>query len=584
MHRKSIGFIEFIKKNILIILLGFFCSALISAVAVYAGLSLGSFVLPCIFSCAASVALSLLFKFKTNDYTRLDLLRSAMISGTSSAAVLSAVMPALISASGEVYGEIPKATYSLSEEISGFDTYFVNKKIYISEVAANGSNAEAAISLHDVALPVVLICICAFIAAVAFSFFRRKAYVSKREYDFPEAVVGETVMTADKKGVRRMLIGGAVGAVITLARELISTVPFSLEFKGLREKTNIGVGFALSPLIGGLGYIAGFKRSLAMMIGAIAAHIAAVPIIVSTGIAENYEKASSLRMQIGLGLLVGAGLGTLLDLMLKKLEERERIVINDQTEQLPNEPAVTKLLRICSKLAIFVVIYLLLYVGGLSAPFSLFITAFGYIACHAASALKGETGITGSYIIIGISATLVVTCGLIFKLSTLDMFLATLFIGAACAFSGELTQSYKMGHFFATTHYEQLTMHIIGAIGSTAATLICFFAVAESGDISVNPAATLAKEFFANGMNLSVVWLSAAISAALVLLRLPAVSVSLGVLMPFSYTACFFVGGLVRLIQTRAFSKKDFASASGLAAGECTAIVLIALVAMLIGV
>ena len=87
-----------------------------------------------------------------------------------------------------------------------------------------------------------------------------------------------------------------------------------------------------------------------------------------------------------------------------------------------------------------------------------------------------------------------------------------------------------------------------------------------------------------SGIGLLTVWLPAALSAALVLLKLPAASFAVGAFLPPLYSVSFFFGGLVRFINIRRNKKTDFNIAMGLGAGESVALCVIALISWIFGV
>ncbi len=585
--------IGFLRRNVLTVVFGVIGAALLSASAVYAGLKHGNFIVPCLMACALSAVLSIAVSDKLKSET-VTLMQSSMVSSAVIAALISAVMPALMSgSSATVYNE---PAGFVPSGLSGFDVYFANKKHYIESLSGVKSTYESA-EISAVAVPLVLVCVAVLAVSLTVSWACRNNYIARSSSPFPEssasAYVAKAFASEDgKKLTRRFFICAAVAALISAIRDIFPSIPFSAEAKG---KSGASAGYAFSPLLAGVGYIAGFRRSVFMLAGAFLSHLVAAPLLFATKAADSAEAAQSLCMQASAGMLLGVGIGTVLDILLSKMEEKERRILNDETAYEVRVPIQTRILTLCVKMSAFVVAYLLLLVAGIPALFAAVVVIAVYFACHALIAARSETGITAGISSAAIGAAVVLALDAIFDLTLTELFLSVFFIAACAALSGELTNSYKTGYLTEASPKHQFVVHFFGATVGAAVSLICFFGLMRSGVNSSSAVSTGLRAYLESGANAGVILLSAAIGAALVLMKIPAASLALGAVLPLSYSACFATGGIVRLIHDIGEKKKNggkiktklpacLDGAAGLIVGESAASVLVAAISWIIGV
>lgn len=578
MKRGRIDFIKFIRENVLLILMGAIGSSLLSMVSLYAGLRTGNYILPALFSASISVLLAYFVSYK-KDAGFAVLMQSAIASSAIVSCVVATVIPEIIVEKASA--EIKAPSYFLSPNIYGFENYFSGKKQYSDALKSEMSQSIEGMSLSEMAFPLCFILIAVLLLASVFCRYKREDYVRRKECDFPQALAASMIITGTGKKQtvsKKALIGAAIGSVITAIRVIISKIPSALGARFMSTER----GFIVSPLATGLGYIAGFKRSAMMLIGAVFSYLAAIPFMMKMRIASDFQGAESIRFQIGIGLVIGAGIGTLLDMFVGRVEERERRRIDDEIE-LSRAPLKRSIKNTTILFAVFLVVYIALRIAGISSLLSLVCVVIGYISCHAAISIKGESGVTSITVSVAIAAMGVMTVGSIFEFEANQMFLALFFIAAASAMASALMDSYKIGMRLGISHENQFYMQMVGGAAGLASCVICFMIVMKS-DITIVQSAMPVSELFAGGVNLFTLWLSAAISAALVLLKLPAASFAIGAFLPFSYSVCFFLGGLTRFINIRRKKKTDFNVAMGLGAGESIMLCVISIITWIFGV
>ncbi len=573
MKRGRIELIEFIRKNVLYIFIGILGSAIISMMSLYMAFRTGAYILPCLFSAVISVLFSYAIASK-RDVSVCVLIHSALASGAMLSAVLAAIIPELIV---EKTATVPKApNYYLSPNIYGFGDYFAKKKKFADSLSGAVSDKVEGATLSEIVLPCVLVLLAVLVLALCFTWIKRDAYVRRKECDFPEGLAASMIIagTGHKQTLtKKALFGSFVGAGVTLVRE----IALRLFTKSGRDLSD----FSVSPLLAGLGYIAGFKRSLMVFAGAVFSYVASLPFMLKEE-SSAVIGADFARFEIGVGLMIGAGVGTMLDMFISRLETKERRRINGYT--------VAEKISVASLIAkndaasfMFILVYLFLCMAGIPAVYGLLLVAMGYVACHAGASVKGESGVMTVSVPTSVGTLAIMTLDVIFGLDIKQMFISVLFVAAVSAMAGSLTDSYKVGMRLGISPKVQLAMHIAGGIAGAFASLLCFFILLNS-DTQFVQSAVCVRDLFASGIDLKAVWLPAAFSAGLVLLKLPAASFAVGAFLPPFYSLSFFAGGLIRFINIRRKRKTDFNVAMGLGAGESVTLCLIALISWIFGV
>lgn len=571
MKRGRIELIEFLRKNVLYIVIGILGSAIISMMSLYMAFRTGAYILPCLFSAAVSVLFSYALASK-RDVSVCVLIHSSLVSGSMLSAVLAVVIPELIVAKTAVIPELP--AYSLSPNIYGFEDYFLKKKEFADALAGQSADKIEGASLSEIIMPCVFTLIAVLALALMFTWIKRDAYVRRKECDFPEALAASMIIsgTGHKQTfTKKALFGAFAGAGVTCAREIALRL-FMRKDKDISD-------FSLSPLLAGLGYIAGFKRSFMVFAGAVFSYFAALPFALN---AENaFASADFARFEIGVGLMIGAGIGTMLDMFISRLEIKEKMRIDGYTA-VQKTSFASLVAKNAAVSALFVSVYLFLCLAGIPALYGLLLVAMGYIACHAGASVKGESGIMTASVPASVGTLAIMTLDVFFGIDIRQMFISVLFVAAVSAMAGSLTDSYKVGMRLGISPKIQLAMHITGGIVGAAASLLCFFILVNSNtELAQNVFSV--RALFANGIDLKAVWLPAAFSAGLVLLKLPAASFAAGAFLPPFYSLSFFAGGLVRFINIRRKRKTDFNVAMGLGTGESIALCIIAFISWILG-
>jgi len=170
-------------------------------------------------------------------------------------------------------------------------------------------------------------------------------------------------------------------------------------------------------------------------------------------------------------------------------------------------------------------------------------------------------------------------------------------IGIAAAVAGDMSQDLKSGQIIGATPYKQQLAQIIGCIIPAFVVVpilnLLHNAYTLGSDALAAPQAGLMKMvvegILGNGtLDLKLIGVGALVGVIIIMLKLPAMPVAVGIYLPFTTSACIFIGGLlnafVKFLITKRYGKdmvKDGINngillSSGLIAGEALIGILLA--------
>ena len=148
----------------------------------------------------------------------------------------------------------------------------------------------------------------------------RGAFITHGKLPFPSgaatAEVLETIYTGTRSAGRhlKMLgIGAGLAMLFAAARSLMGWIPEMYIFPvtiGAVPAAGIYLGVTWSPLLGGIGYLAGARTAVAFVVGTVLAWIVIAPQLVAAGIAEpSYESVLQWGLFVGTGFMIGGTIG-----------------------------------------------------------------------------------------------------------------------------------------------------------------------------------------------------------------------------------------------------------------------------------
>lgn len=491
---------------------------------------------------------------------------------------------------------------------------------------------------------------------VAFSVPLRRSMIVQQKLPYPEGIATAAVLKSGEHSDSGKLLvsGGMFAAVVSFFQEGSKWLATDFHLWKFFGKTPVGFGFELSPVLMGAGYIVGLRTSLSMLLGSVITWAIALPLYCSLyGIPASVDPQmaavaiwkSKLRF-MGVGAMIVGGLWGMISLSkviieaittsLKAIKDKQSLRYEDvRTERdmpmnyvlmMTGILALPMLYLFYTSLAVpldLTATHSLVVVVG-SLVFALLI-AFGcaaigsFITGVVGSTLMPVSGITISAILMFGSVLFVLlggSSGLAFDQGhALSVAGATILFAAIIAMSssvsGDNMQDLKAGALVGSTPWKQQVMLLVGVVGGAiivAPVLQLLFQAYGIGDAmpraGMDPAATLkapqatmmatmAKGFFAGGIEWTMVYIGAAIAAVVIVADqylkaqghanvLPILSVAFGMYMPASYILTFVLGGLAAHFASKRREKySEFEKAASEQSGVLYASGIIAGTAMM---
>ncbi len=435
---------------------------------------------------------------------------------------------------------------------------------------------------------VIAIALAGVILGSVLTWFLRQRFIDREALPFPIGeAAAETISVGDAGGKKSIILFGAMGltAVFTYFRDSLGWVPAAITSKWLYAR-NFQLGFWTSPMAVGIGYIIGTLYTGVWFLGALLSYLIIIPFGTALKLFPSIQAAVNFKNTLGIGLMVGTGLGILLGYILTLLKKKPVATVQKQAAQV-NPSANTSKVRIWSLLGVAIA-FVLSIVSGIG-PIPSFLLMLGVLLASAMAAIiSGETGINPMEIF-GIIVLLAIR--LIIPIDATTSFFIAAAVAVACGYSGDLLFDYKAGRILGTNPVAQLISQVVGGlVGAIVAALAMFAVVGQFGGVGPDKGLTAGQAFMVsqmiNGVGEPVVFgITAVIGSMLYLLKVPVMTLGIGVYLPFEISAPIFLGGAIRFITDR-LRKSEVTgnvAASGMLGGEGITGVTIAIVKMITG-
>lgn len=527
------------------ILLGMLGSSIITASSMYVALRMSALPWPTIFVAVLSMALlKILGKTTTNE---INITQTAMSAGAMVAGGLAFTLPGLW--------------------ITGIWKGYSFSSGHFWQVLA--------ISLAGMLLGTVL------------TWFLRIRFIEKESLSYPIGqAAADTIQVGDTGGKKSATLFGTMGFsfIFTLLRDGFNIIPPALISKWLYAK-NFFVGIWLSPMAAGIGYMIGTLYTGVWFIGAILSYFIIIPFapllhwLPSTDAAVNFKNTS------GIGLMVGTGVGILVAYLLAAIRKS---TINKEVNESHDQKAISRKGRIWIIIAISFA-YLFSVMAGLELLTSILLIVGVFAAATMAATITGETGINPMEIF-GIIILLAVR--ILIKVDATSAFFITAAVAVACGYGGDLLNDYKAGRVLGTNPTAQLIAQLAGGlVGTVIATLAMFAIIGQFGGVGPEKGLPAGQAFAVSQMvkgigDPMVFGGSLIIGMVLYLLKIPAMTLGIGMYLPFEISSMMFIGGILRFLVDRFRPKaveSGNISASGMLGGEGITGVGIAIFKMITG-
>ena len=287
-------------------------------------------------------------------------------------------------------------------------------------------------------------------------------FVDKEQLPYPAGTAGAELLKLGKIGGRQLAIitiFGCAAAIFGLFRELYFDAGFAISFLA-----TFGIFFIVLPLplaVGG-GYILGPKAGFSWLAGAIIGWIVIVPLLINNGF--QIESARSFAQNLGMGLVLGAGIGFLTSYVLPRLKSIVAPMLQTGKGYFKFYPLVS-VLGVIGLVAV--------EVPWLAA----ILTVLGvWLMVAVAARMTGETNIDPLEQF-GIFVGLVIA--LVYEIIALELnmyasFMIVAFVSVACAVAGDSGHDYKSAAIVGTRFFDIVKVDLIAVIVAGLAAPLVF--------------------------------------------------------------------------------------------------------------
>ena len=508
-----------------------------------------------------------------------------------------------------VSASIPAAVMSMIILRTMFNDVSILENNAVQTMASAGESLAAGVIFTVPALLVIgiwdeiqwldtlIIALLGGLLGTMFTIALRRLFIVEEALPYPEGVACREVLVAGEEGGEGALailyalgIGAIYGLMVKGFKVTHHNVESAWEFLG----TRLYAGMDLSIALLSVGYIVGIRIASYIFLGGVLGFGVLVPMYgLIRGWPESpdlvagfYDIWASEIRYVGVGAMVVGGVYTLwsmrktiftgLSKALIKKENSDEVLL--RTEQdLP----LDKVLIVCGILVCLTFLYYWWATGSLILALAgaLFLGVVSFFFAAVAGYIAGVVGSSNSPVSGMTIATLLFTVALVWvvgdfflDLGTEELMLATLLIAAivasSAAIAGDVMQDLKTGHMVGATPWRQQTAEIIGVvtgaivIGPTLQLLHSAFRISKTacemnplpGDPTCSSAlfapqaeliGAIVQGAFGGDLNIQMVMLGAIIAVALIMLKMPVMSVAIGIYLPLGLSVPIMLGGII---------------------------------------
>ncbi len=431
-------------------------------------------------------------------------------------------------------------------------------------------------------LTLIIITVGGVILGLIFTALIRKYFVVTKKLSYPMGqAAAETLIIGDAGGKKAVTLFASMGlgAIFTVLRDGFGRIPATFMNSKMIEYGSYG-GIWLSPMLISVGYIIGPVFIGIWFFGAVVGDLGILIGGQYFGLWDA-DIASSVKASLGIGLMVGTGIGIIINGILPKAKEIfgsmfKKGRVGDSIVTLRWAPFVIVLIAFLFTVFVHM---------GVTASV---ITILGvWLATSMSAQCVGQSGINPMEIF-GIIVLIAVKA--VSSIGQTEAFFVAAAVAVACGLVGDVMNDFKAGYILNTDPKAQWIAEfvggVIGALVSVAVLLIIINAYGpEVFGTEVFPAAQAsAVAAMVGGIShMPAFVIGLVLAVILYCLNLPVMTLGLGVYLPFYLSATAFVGGMLRLLADRVFpefERKGTGSiiASGLLGGEAVVGVILALI------
>jgi len=431
-------------------------------------------------------------------------------------------------------------------------------------------------------LSLLIVTLAGTILGVIFTGLIRRYFIEKEKLPFPMGVASyETVVAGDKGGKKAKYLFSTMGAaaVFVAVRDGLEWIPSAWSSVRLYSR-NIFFGMWISPMAVGIGYIIGPLFTGVWFLGAVLSYFFLIPVGVAAGWFADVGSATAFKDSLGIGLMVGTGVGILLKGILPRAREIYLPVKSS------GKGSRIKTLRWIP--LVFAAIALFLTTLTEMTLVSSLLTIVGvWLTTAMAASITGQSGINPMEIF-GIIILIAVKS--VASLGTIEAFLVAGVVAVACGLAGDVLNDFKSGYLLKTNPRAQIIAEtvggVIGAVVSVIVLFIMFRAYGTMGPGTELPAPqAYAVSTMVGGLpNTPAFFFGLVIGILIYLMKLPGMTLGIGMYLPMEISTAAFVGGVISFIVGKVKPKSKETGlivSSGLLGGEGITGVVLAIIRVL---
>lgn len=406
----------------------------------------------------------------------------------------------------------------------------------------------------------------------------RKFFLEDNELPYPMGTAAISTIEAGDEGGKKaktLFITMGLSVVFTALRDALKLIP-EIWISTFLTAKNISFGFWFSPMAVGIGYIIGPLYTAVWFIGTALAFFVFMPVSTYFGFFTP-EAADAFRSSIGIGLMVGTGFGVLIKGILPKLKTMIKSIGGGRFPRF--------LFPIISA----VVVTILSGIAGLNILTSIILIFGTWFTTAMAASLTGQTGINPMEIFGVIILLLIKALGLE---SGEELFLVAATVAVAAGLCGDIFNDFKVGKAVGTKPKNQFIAESIGAfIGAFVSVGVLYilyraYGAFGTGTPLIAPQAGVVAAMVKGLPSVNGFIIGVIVGFLLYILKIPAMTLGIGVYLPAFISVTVFIGGFIHFIVgkiKRSGIEKGQIIASGLLGGEGITAVIIAIARMFTG-
>jgi uncharacterized oligopeptide transporter (OPT) family protein len=437
----------------------------------------------------------------------------------------------------------------------------------------------------------LLIVLGGVVLGLIFTALLRKYFIVSKALAYPMGrAAAETLLAGDEGGGKSAALFASLGlsGLFTFVRDGIPALPYfggrrvvpAALLSGRMLAYGSTGGIWLSPMLISVGYIVGPLAVGVWFAGALLGDVGILIGGVRFGLLDA-SAAAAIKSSLGIGLMVGTGVGIIAKGILPKAGE----ILGPMFRRAAVADGIVRLRRAPAVLVLIAVVFATLCGMG---PLASAVTILGALLAAAMSAqVVGQSGINPMEIF---AIIVLLAAKALSGLGHTQAFFVAAAVAVACGLVGDIMNDFKAGRILGTDPKAQWLGECIGGLVGAFLSVGVFYVILKAygpaafGDPAIFPAPQAgAVAAMVGGVPHAPAFACGLVFAcALYIAGVPAMTLGLGVYLPFYLSATALIGGVLKPIAQRAAPAWEKGGmglivASGLLGGEAVVGVLIAL-------